>query len=464
MRLVVWALLLIWFAWFAYVRWTTPPAALSGSLRTRDGDNRQEIAELEAAASALPVYRPTTTAPWTQWEQAELMHVALRGKWDPVARPKLAAIVTHFSSAAVGNNLDRIAALCENLREKGEDRLQPSQGAGMGFSPFSSVYSLNNAAAALLVRSRLRLAGQQDLAGALSDLKAARYLKNAIPRSAWSAYAYITPAGGASPLTEAIFLAQEVDLPSKHAADLIHLLSNSPSLSVSDVLARAVLHSGATQAFLDQHYTDDGRGNGWLVLSSLEIDLFAMPGSERTTGSGFWNLFSPLFNDRRTVAAKLTGFDERFRGLDPLGFDAAVAALRQHARDQPQPSVLDGPLAGAVRAFDPDAMVQLLEDVAWRRAAVVMVALSAYKHDHGEYPVALSALVPDYLEELPYDLITNAHFAYERNTPDSFRLCPATESPPEMGPHPYSTNLAFGARHQSLRLTEYSIKRPAEDE
>jgi hypothetical protein len=48
----------------------------------------------------------------------------------------------------------------------------------------------------------------------------------------------------------------------------------------------------------------------------------------------------------------------------------------------------------------------------FRRAALVQLALAMYRHDHGEYPKLLSELVPDYLDQMPFDPFSGQQFFY----------------------------------------------------
>lgn len=49
-------------------------------------------------------------------------------------------------------------------------------------------------------------------------------------------------------------------------------------------------------------------------------------------------------------------------------------------------------------------------------------ALECYRLEHGEYPESLDALVPEFLETLPVDVITLQPMHYQKSSPDSFRL------------------------------------------
>lgn len=268
---------------------------------------------------------------------------------------------------------------------------------------------------------------------------------------------YIMHSGACDAVLELLYIAHEFDLPPAFASEMVHFLSDELPFSLSAALANRGLRATGIQGFLDEHYTDDGHGNGWLVLSTIDMSFFGMTGVRPTRRSGFWNLFSPLFNDRRTVTAKLTSLHSQFRDIDRLDYGGVREALRRQSDTQDRPGILDGPLFDAVRNFDPDTLTPVFRDLMWRRAAVVILALSAYKHEHGEYPAELGALVPDYLSELPDDLRTASPFVYERTGPDAYALRPAK---------PVSSDLAPSAPAywDVDKIKEYSISRPAGDE
>jgi hypothetical protein len=300
----------------------------------------------------------------------------------------------------------------------------------------------------------MRHAAQQDLPGALHDLETALSL-HALGLESRATQFWVDSPGPAP--AELIYVTQEVDLPPASARNLIHLLSGELSLSLNETAAAMTLGSAETQAFLDRHYTDDGRGNGWLVVSTMEIRWPFLFAGTSVPRSKFWNLFSPAFNDRRTVAAKLTALSDRLREFDRLDYPGALAVLRQQRPPQERLSILDGPLVGAARDLDADSLRPVFAVLTWRRPAVVMVALSAYKHDHGVYPADLGGLVPEYLDQVPNDLVTNAPFVYTRTDASSYELRCADVIPPELA-------LREDERGHRPASSTYSVKRPAAGE
>ena len=454
-RLVVWPLLLIWFGWFAYVRWTTPPAAFVDGPPALE-QQRDPFSDLGTAISTLPPYPPTAANPQRAWIQVSWLPDALRGPWDPAARQEQADAVKHLSSPRVSKGLDRVVEACDELRAMGPNRPRCDQ-SGTGCTLFMRGFGfgIESVINPLAIRARLHHTGQQDPAGALPDLRAALFLYalalEAEPRR------YYHDAGDSSvALLELLYMARELDLPPTFASEMIHFFSDELPFSLSAALASQGLQATDIQGFLDEHYTDDGHGSGWLVLSTVDTSFFGMTGVRPTRRSGFWNLFSPLFNDRGTVTAKLTGLDSQLRDLDQLDYVGVCEALRRQSGMHARLTFLDGPLVDAVCSFDPLTLDHLFAAVMWRRATVVMLALSAYKHDHGRYPAQLGELVPDYLAELPDDLQAAAPFVYERGRLDTYRLRPAK---------PIPSGFVLRARqHTPPRVGEYSVSRPAADE
>ena len=312
------------------------------------------------------------------------------------------------------------------------------------------VWRTEGATITLALRARVRHADGQDLAGAAADLRTALYLQSLLWEARMGSGTHVQPNGIA--LVELIHLAQEKHLPPAVAAGLIHFLRDELPFSARQALASAAVSADEIRDLLDTYYTDDGRGNGWLVVSKLPAE--APWGS---TGplerSRFWNLFSPLFNDRKQVAAKLAGINLELNQLDGLDYAGLMTAVQRQSGPATNVSLLDGPLARFASANRGQTAGQALADLAWRRAAVVMLALSAYRHEHGEYPDALEQLVPDFLGELPRDLMTNGPFAYERRGLGTYHLGSRAESLPEpslgYGYGPLNVGYGYSIRRRS---------------
>ena len=326
--------------------------------------------------------------------------------------------------AQVNGALDRLVAATEEARRVGGQTVLAA-----GFGDPSDWLQANECVApmiALAFRARYRHAEQNDPAGALADLRAALFVSQ-------RDYVVLSRAGGwwgdqwvsFIPQFELACLVQERDIPPLPAREMVEFLKTELSLSVGQTVA---FHSGLhrdIQQLLDRYYTDDGDGNGWLVLSAAHDVQFMFGMGTSTPRSGFWNLFSPLFNDRRTMAAKFARQFEALGRLDYVDYDGGRAIVTGQRQPGRAVSVLDGPLMKVTSGLDPEPFQVAFAQVMRRRATVVMVALSAYKHERGEYPETLELLVPTYLDGVPLDAFTHGPFRYRRNSPSSYDLGPA---------------------------------------
>jgi hypothetical protein len=449
-RLGVVGIVALWFGWFSYVRWTALPAAATQTMAGQTaGDAAEELLELTGRLPPPPTPGSGPSYPWT-WNFWERFGTTLCGPWDPASREDLQEIEAYLARPATVGVLNQIVEQCETLRE----RIATEESKALrrlGGPATWHTYEADVAVAALAVRARQRHASQGDLAGALRDLRAATYL--ALFRQVCLPLGYA--ARGSSPdMAELVFLAQEHDLPPRVAADTITLLTDELPFRFSDAVARLSLGSGGVDAFLDRHYTDDGTGNGWLVLSSMDQHPFMVGSAMTTPRSGAWNLLSPIFNDRRTVAGKLTGLEKTLTRLDEQDYGTALASLRVWGLQHVKVNVLDGPVGSMLNTIDLSGLEPVMLDVMWRRAVVVMLALSAYKHDQGTYPETLAELVPRYLSAVPTDLLANKPFVYERHDASGYTLRSARPIKTE-----HAIVLMYGlGRH--AQVNAYSVPRP----
>ena len=426
-RLVLWALFILWFTRYAYVRWTTPPAAYAEPRTARPVDDTP-AQEFVAAVQALPPIPAPTSQPrfvLRAWGGARAVVDGIRGPWSPDSRPDLRQARTYITGAQVNGALDRIVAATEAARQAGAETVVPPGFRGRG-GWLPQATECVAPMIALAFRARYRHAEQNDPAGALADLRAALFVSQrdyvVLCRGTWW---WENRWLGLIPQFELACLAQERDLPLPLAREMIKFLETELSLSVGEAVA---FHSGLhrdIQQLLDRYYTDDGDGNGWLVLSAAHDVQFMFGMGPSAPRSEFWNLFSPLFNDRRAMAAKFVRQFEAPGRLDSVDYRAGRTIAVLQGQSGRRISVLDGPLLEATSGIDADSFQLGFVQVMRRRAIVVMLALSAYKHGQGEYPATLDALVPDYLDEVPLDAFTHEPFRYTRNSPSSYDLGPA---------------------------------------
>ena len=463
-RRTLWCVLLLAFIWFAVVRWTTPPAAVTRGMTGTTKHVKDDLNELVALLESLPRFTPGQGG----WYDLPLKQVSY-GRWTH-DRTLIKDSVAYLTAPPTASNvLDQLDAyLAANLT--GAASLDSGIGAGIPLAPTyrTDPMTWGRAVTTFTARARYRAAELGDLSGALADLRAASRLVWIVEQHGDQLFAYYRFYGqhaniAGIALLEWVRTALEHPLPPALAREMITFLRDELSLSAVLVVQRATGIGQDATAFLDRYYTNDGHGNGWVVLSHAAPALsFPFRESGNDTGkprSGFWNLFSPLFNDRATVQAKVErwhGATSRLDEIEASELPAMLARVGLSEQGFGGPAeVLNGPVSSLRRQLHTESCVRLHSEVARRRALVVMLALAAYRHDHAAYPESLDALMPQYLDVIPIDLYAQAPFAYERLADDRYHLAPGGPSPP-----PWRHLLT----DRGARVEAYSIARPAPSE
>jgi hypothetical protein len=395
--------------WLGFTRWHTAPgdpsavyaAGTFGSLPIDPDRDRTE--ELTAALAALPPEPPLVLPPPPEgmcWKASERwataagrpidLGEALRGEWTPDTRLALRGVIDYLESAEVASALAQIASV-----EPGGWRPFGSQGL-----PSRGLQPVYRAAQALVARARYRHAGQGDLDEATADLQAA--------------YSFASLTGNCDQLvgirmalwcesladTELQHLAREHSLSAATAGEVVSALE-TVKLSREQLwtyVANAVV--GEMQLSLDAAFTNDGRGDGWLALSWLDDITQTAHAADRRCGA--WNMLSPLFNDRRTVAAKIARLGDAYQEAARQPYAEARSTLRANNR-RTVFSIADGLLATGPYLMVAHTYDILIRQCARRQATVIAVALSAYRTDHGHYPESLDELLDGHLDALPLD-------------------------------------------------------------
>lgn len=407
--------------WLAATRWNGVPANPGGapgaaSFYSPPIDPALDRTETIIAATALLPALPKVTLPppppGMRWTSSIISVVevleALSGEWSPQTRPNLQGVIDYLQTPGVKAALSQLAEM-----PLGGWRPFGPKGSGMvGLRAARAVAKL------LVVRARYRQAGCDDIGGALADLAVA-YRLSATMISGGTNISFFT--GTSCSLLadgELRQLARERALTREQAARAIRVIqATCPTLEdvgrtlSSDSVAEA-------RALIDAGWTDDGSGVGWLVLSRWDPPYYTSPAA--APRYGVWNLFSPLFNDRRTVLAKTTRLSALIEAAFERPYATGIVLLDVPFSKRPF-TLTDGPLARAGLSMTPRTFNFANRYAASRRATIIALALSAYRHDHGEYPASLDQLLEKHLETMPLDPFVGQPFGY-RIDADSFLL------------------------------------------
>jgi hypothetical protein len=209
--------------------------------------------------------------------------------------------------------------------------------------------------------------------------------------------------------------------------DLAHELASSPIDWVHG-------YEGERAGFYDSMqriYTDNGSGDGRLALQvTKDKNLFQLlasinqgegaPGDSLFDNSGFALLTMPAAN---FVVASRKDMSETY---DNVTNDAVARISEPYWKQRDKPSLAEfkpkehGPL-GRFKYMFVRMLTPANEKVLRRKTAseaevdgvLVGLALEAFHRKHNKWPVSLAELSPQYLPQLPVDLITGKPLAYK---------------------------------------------------
>lgn len=385
--------------WLAATRWNGVPADPSGaslpvgSLPPRPIDPKWDrTKELVAALAALPPLPKLVLPPPPpnmRWNSAGGLiepNDLLYGEWTPDSRPNLQAVVVHLNTPAARRAMEKLAAI------------NPGGCRGGGVIR----RTMFHAAKMFVGRARFRHAGRGDIDGALDDLATVYRLASIVSNSGDADHIAIAFGFGARADAELRQMAHEHTFTRSQAARVLKI-TRTVMPDKRELWRRVTAsHCDPLDHLLALSYTDDGHGNGWLVLSRMRnINQAAWSPEAR---NGAWNVLSPFFNDRRTVAAKLCRFRKAVGQVGELPYLEARRAAEAIETRALSFTIVDGPLGYAgVGLYIPMLHRFTLQQIARRNANIAAAAFSAYRNDHGEYPDSLEALLGDYLTDLPLD-------------------------------------------------------------
>lgn len=402
-----------WVAWIAATRWSAVPAAFEEAAIEAVESEIEHGAAMFAILEAIPPPPPLPPPPegmvWSMNSAANVDNAA-RGAWTPATRPGLRHLIEYFGSPQLESALSHLTELPLDAW-RGYVRLNGAMAGGR---------AVRSASRLLAARARWHFAEHGDLDSAITDLNLIYRLAECGHQAGALLSALVAHACESLADSELRSLSQEFRLTRSQARTVVAMLRER-ALDPRDGRNRFM------NALLDEWrwtmeraYTDDGHGNGWLVLSYSDHVLD--PRRLGAARSGAWNALSPLFNSRKTVAEKV----ERIRGqyAEARGLSYTDARERLLANVSRWPfGILDGPIAFE---FTPKLTSSLyglpFQQCAEVRATIVTAALSAFRHDNGKYPESLSPLMGDYLGTVPNDPFVDRPFLYERKADDTYLL------------------------------------------
>ncbi len=385
--------------WLGVTRWNGVPADTSGVTLDRMPSKIpidpaiDRTKELLAALQSLPA-EPTWTLPdppkgmrWAGQPTGLLEpYEIVDGEWTPKTRPHMQAVIRHLNTPGVETALERFARI-------------PAGGCRLSSGAASN---LRRVGKLLGARARYQHAGLGNVDSAIDSLLTLMHLTGVWGNS--RCYIIAMTGSGCEQLAmqEIRCMSFERDLTREQSDRISEAIRGVRP--TEDELWRnlARFETDTTTDVLNLAYTLEDDGNGWLVLSSLDGMLWgARPAGNGR--SGVWNLLSPLYNDRRTVSAKIERIRSTYEKAARLPYAEARRKMSEMEANL-EINILDGPLGQASLArFATSRHRWLINRVACRGATVVAAALSAYRRDHGKYPTALAELTDQYLQTIPLD-------------------------------------------------------------
>lgn len=328
------------------------------------------------------------------------------GPWSPETRPHMRAVIAFLESPEVKAALSRFAAL-----SPGGCRLSSQRAA-----------DLRRAVDLLVARSRYQHTGRGDVDAAIDILLSVLRLSGICCNSGDRLLIMVGIGCEQLAVQEMQVMCFEHPLSRVQAARILEAMAGGEASGETLWMRMVQVHVAMWRHALDCTYTLDSDGNGWLALSHLDSMVWDVRQAS-VVRCGAWNLFSTIFNSRRTVAAKIDDMEAVLVEIDNEPYDVGQARLMAVEAQQPL-NWLDGPIwylsiAGRMES-EHRWYYRLRAD---RQAAIAAVALSAYRHEHGNYPDSLHDLVDSYLHDVPLDPLDGQPIRYApTKTGDDFVL------------------------------------------
>ncbi|HPD29600.1 MAG TPA: hypothetical protein PLL20_06375 [Phycisphaerae bacterium] len=437
-RLVLAVVLVPWFGYFAYTRMTTRPAApyIAGGwsdagLAIPDPavDVSVQLANALTTLTATPTTFPApTTAPagmeWMEGEDYEAWRkgqpvqrrsaksdsidlwtaVALDGEWNPTTRYHLTEIVRYLDLATTKATLDRIVELSGKPFCISQARF--------GFTMLSSC---REAARTLTVRARRAMAERNDLDSALSDIRTVLNLASGLEDDQRALSMMVGTACRCMALWEMTHWPEEMKLDNVQLRRLQNLVGTQRRDPRQ--LAETMLRSDhlLLRDFANQMYTGDDRDGGWFVPTYCCPEIADHP------SLGLLNLLSPFYDNREQAKNRL---DDYCRN-QLVAIDTPTpppSSISRHSRGWQSWDPTLPFKASQGQDWSWRIRWRTERDEMWVDGTITVLALAAYRNDHGRFPEALEEMVPRYLEALPIDPGAGRPLRYKRETEGDYRL------------------------------------------
>ncbi|GMU23323.1 MAG: hypothetical protein AMXMBFR13_34020 [Phycisphaerae bacterium] len=424
-RLASSILLLPLFGYFAFTRLTAHPVEpvaspdfdLGVTAPAPEVDRTAHLVTALNGLPGLPTLMPPTTSPtgfkWV-WKTGPGtgggppaatslgIESALEGTWDPQRRLNLREAVTYFSTPTVAASLDEIASLIT----------EPFCLTDKFMSGASSLAQLRQLAKMLTARARYHLEDGRYPAAA-RDIEAVLAMSGEIENDGTLIRVLVGMACRALPSSEVRLWAMEGKLQPEQCADLMNIFARR-AFTVEQAWHAALTGEIAwALRRVDNFYTRDPRGNGHVVVYSGP--------AERMAENLFYlgNLFSPLFDDRRTAEAAVMARHDALMKVPELPAQEVQREAGALAELPLRPTDI------AVR--DDFASMRRMYELCLRcqvnsADTLASLALYRFRHRHGAYPDRLDQLVPDLLPELPADPFSGQPLCYRKTDDGGFLL------------------------------------------
>ena len=428
-RLVAAVVLVPYLAHFAYTRYTTmPPGApdiLDVSIALRrpapDVDRTEDlIAAIETLPGIRPLTVPTTAPAGKRWvpcgRAAERAANPRRRRRRPVAASKVTPDPDHLMSGewAPSRRFLQGRMLAYLKRQDVDQALNAV--AALGDQPFclAPVDSRDRPlpkgvliAKLLAARARAVMAEGQDLARASRDLQALLHLAAGLEDDGAMTRTTAAVTLRQLALNEAARWTCEYELPATPARDLTRWLMANP-YDARRVWRETVsgLRVWMEGVVIDERFTCDRHGDGWYV---------ARPGDGNRREDKILralNLLAPFFNDRRTVMRGLRWQADRLAGLADVSYQEGREICRDaHAVTEAGAKPTEIMLPNLIAGNDHNHR-SVVATEARHRLAAVMMAVAAFRAEHGRDPSGLDELIPDYFEAIPIDPFSGSALRY----------------------------------------------------